>query len=251
MTKELPILFSAPMVRAILDGSKTQTRRIVKPSPKFFSKQAQRLGIQYAKSAHPDGSGNGWIFWSGNTSAEDTVKLYPGDQGITCPYGRPKDLLWVRETWQHIYAHEEAESWEMSHIVELVIDDWMRGPAPKVRPSKGQTRYNADEGDHEQHYEDKQCGNAWPWRPSIHMPRWASRITLEVESVRVERLQAISEADSQAEGCGLAPALKDCKGVEACGQTFRAGYAALWESINGPGSWDANPFVWCITFKHL
>ena len=180
--KEHPILFSAPMVRALLNGSKTQTRRVVKPTPE-------------------------WIGQSG-------VLSYRGRVGLPhalSPYGQPGDRLWVRETWMDLRGVEGALGGAM------------------YRATFG----NAPEGG--------------KWRPSIHMPRWASRITLEITSVRVERLQDISEADALEEGItyndlpnnGLAP------------RRARTWYCSLWEQINGPGSWDANPWVWVIEFKRV
>ena len=181
--KERPLLFSGPMVRAILNGTKTQTRRIVKPNH---------------IAAYHDG----------------VPSLFSG-----FPYGVNGDRLWVRETW----SHTGDGVWSIA--------------AARMAPT-GRPVYAAD-------------GGEGPWWPSIHMPREFSRITLEVVRVRVERLNDCSEADAKAEGCGLAPALPDCTEVEACGQTFRAGYAALWNDINGPGSWEANPWVWVITFKRI
>ena len=143
---ERPILFSAPMVRAILDGRKTQTRRILNPQPiETLPRTDDRL-----------------------------IDLLVRDS----PYGATGDLLWVK------------------------------------------------------------------WKPSIYMPRWASRITLEIVSVRVERLKSISEDDAQAEGAEV-PMTCDVS------HSARNNFAQLWESINGPGSWDANPWVWVVEFKRF
>ena len=171
--KERPILFSGPMVRALLDGSKTQTRRVIKPRHLAFFNQNAAAML------------NDW-------------------NERPLPYGKPGDRLWVRETW-----HDASSS---LHSCAL---------------------YRADGID--LHW-DK-------WTPSIHMPRWASRITLEITSVRVERLQDISEADAQAEGITSAECL-ECDG-------FVNAFSKLWEQINGPGSWDANPWVWAIEFRRL
>ena len=200
---ERPILFSGPMVRAILAGAKTQTRRVVKPAP---GKQAAWLtpallndspraamvdgGAQFA---HPRGGPLTWV---------------------RCPYGAPGDTLWVRETWQ------------------TETDPSDRDPA--------MVRYAADgpvitEGDR------------WTWRPSIHMPRWASRITLRVTSVRVERLHAITEDDARAEGIA---SLSVQTGPHAIlGRPFATEFAALWRTINGPESWGAYPWVWVVGFE--
>jgi hypothetical protein len=129
---------------------------------------------------------------------------------VKCPYGLPGDRLWVRETWGPRITNGEPD------------------------PRQQYVKYRADDVD------DSPCDeNDWHewedrWRPSIHMPRWASRITLEVTGVRIERLQDISEADARAEGVVDTLAFEE-----------------LWDSINGSGAWDANPWCWCISFKPL
>lgn len=144
-----------------------------------------------------------------------------------CPYGQPGDWLWVRETWAGPLA--DADEWDETNdpgelenprFCEYAADG---GPKPEY--------LNADE--------NMVCR----WTSSIHMPRWASRITLEITGVRVERLQGISRGDAMAEGC---PFPNMAKGGDPCGW-----YAELWESINGPGSWAANPWVWVIEFKRV
>jgi hypothetical protein len=199
--KERPLNLKAWEVRAILDGRKTQIRRVVK------------------------NQGQAWKFW----------RMFPTERGdrfafrcnltthdIRCPYGQPGDRLWVRETFFH-----EPEEY-----------DYVSGRV-RVRPVK---LYRADgHGD-------------WigKWTPSIHMPRWASRITLEMESVRVKRLHEISEEDAKAEGIFE---VRD-EWAGKCGDfdetlTDRQLYSILWESINGPGSWGANPWVWVVTFRRV
>jgi hypothetical protein len=177
------------MIRALLEGRKTQTRRIVKPGP-------------------PDGlamhaSGDGWRYEGVD---------YRGDAVERCPYGVPGDRLWVREAWS-----EHVGSFGESRVAF----------------------YRAD-GDE----------RAGPWKPSIHMPRWASRITLELTDVRVQRLQEISEEDAKAEGIQTDDMNHVVRpdGINWGGA--RGEFAALWESINGKRApWDSNPFVWCLTFK--
>lgn len=190
MSRERPILFNAPMVRATLDDRKTLTRRVVKQ--KHLPWLANILGN----------------FLDGKWNQRPL------------PYGQPGDRLWVRETWAR-----DSEDGALCYRADIgtgtVADDWQR---------------NIDDGAH-----------GYRWRPSIHMPRWASRITLEVVSVRVERLQDISEADAIAEGT-QEPSLVPITGARL---SERAVYAALWESINGPGSWDANPWVWVVEFKRV
>jgi len=198
--KERPILFSAPMVRAILDGRKTQTRRAVKPQP-----------------VHMFGEGNHSNYeWRGGVFALD---MYPKNSLILnhCPYGQPGDRLWVREAWSH-----DAESLEQCRAsLEDAMGGGMYGPYYRATESAPDTLR---------------------WRPSIHMPRWASRIDLLITGVRVERLQDISTEDALAEGISR----MECPDWHAT-----TDFRALWESINGPGSWEANPWVWVIEFKRV
>ena len=219
--KERPILFSAPMVRALLDGSKTQTRRVIKPQPDFVGAM-----------------GNPHVPW---------ITKAPGlHVFLECPYGQPGDRLWVRETWQ---THGELD-----------------GITPRDLPN-------------DLHIQHPATYDGWvsKRRPSIFMPRWASRITLEIVSVRVERLQAISEADASAEGCERMDSEREVRDWKICPQcggnglytafsgsggalpdsdcfkcdTYVKRYRHLWESINGAGSWDANPWVWVVEFKKV
>ena len=199
--KERPILFSAPMVRALLAGTKTQTRRAMKPQPTEFV------------------GGPGVTLQDGSPAPliplDDSVEPYGRE--IACPYGKPGDRLWVRETW-----HDASSS---LHSCAL---------------------YRADGID--LHW-DK-------WTPSIHMPRWASRITLEITSVRVERLQEISIEDAKAEGAwgpddSIVQKVADYFGTDIFSANPRKAFQMLWESINGPDSWAANPWVWAIEFRRV
>jgi hypothetical protein len=154
-----------------------------------------------------------------------------------CPYGQPGDRLWVRESFQQFFTDEMPE-------------DRIRGPRgtmgiPAQPHRESYIYYRADgEAAHPEHGEGR-------WTPSIHMPRWASRITLEVTRVRVERLHDIRQADADAEGCEY----PGCAlWIERVGRKFSGwvlGFAMLWESIKGPGSWDANPLVWVIEFQRI
>lgn len=227
--RERPILFSAPMVRALLDGRKTQTRRVAKA-------------------------------FAGRDDLDGILRRYPRQAG--CPYGVPGDLLWVRETWKphSIYA----------------------GMKPREVP-RTKVFFRAD---------DAYAPSNTPWKPGIHMPRWASRLTLLVADVRVERLQAISDDDAIAEGLyrskpddedrdwfeshredeGRAPTPEEWAEFEegvwmVPGVPQRWGmtpaerrrdqwapdpqfaYRLIWEHIHGPGSWDANPWVWAVSFE--
>ena len=193
---ERPILFSAPMVRAILAGTKTQTRRVVKPQPAERGDNGGAF-MEIIPSLLPS---RGGLF--------DVRYALDNPRAIRCPYGQPGDRLWVRETFGHFERNENFK------------------PGAEVF-------YRADGN----------CLELEPWRPSIHMPRWASRITLEITGVRVERLQDISEADAYAEG------IQHC---DLWGDgTPRGFYRVLWEQINGAGSWDASPWVWVVEFKRM
>ena len=210
--KERPILFSGPMVRALLNGSKTQTRRVVK------ARADKNMGPRCVLQPH-----------------ELAREVNRGDYQ-NCPYGQPGDRLWVRETWQGPLATEDdhyPEGLYSPKFCEYAADG---GPTPEFT--------TADD--------ELVCR----WRPSIHMPRWASRITLEITGVRVERLQDISEADAIAEGCAKNHNNYYWGGPHKAGglkqmATARQAYQDLWESINGPGSWDANPWVWVVGFKRV
>lgn len=207
MMTERPILFSAPMVRALLAGTKTQTRRIVKPQPDFMPDHGYRVGDALCCNGKP----------------------------VMCPYGHPGNRLWVRET--HVIVGPGSIGYGK------IIDGQI-------------ARYRATEPD---------LSIVGGWSPSIYMPRWASRILLEIVAVRVKRLQDISEADAEAEGIEtvlvsesdfryvdyLRAGKRDIGDKEAtCGSAVHS-YATLWESINGRDSWAANPWVWVIEFKRV
>ena len=218
---ERPIIFSAPMVRALLDDRKTQTRRAVKPQPLNI---VPFIGV------------GGLPTWEFGTCAHHHGVI---DRHIKCPFGQPGDRLWVRETFAIVprtaYACSDGVQQTLRpddpHDAAIYRADWSR--------SNGGIQ----------------------WRPSIHMPRWASRINLEITSVRVERLQDISEADAKAEGVCELPgqaAERGCwwsgdvgAGAALHGRTPFVGYRLLWEHINGARSWDANPWVWVIEFKRI
>lgn len=195
--KERPILFSGPMVKAILEGRKTQTRRVIKPQPQNRGVLNTVWGFG-VRNSDPD-----------NFSAH--IRKPDGeDVWVRCPYGRPGDRLWVRETWGRYYPFEP---------VKLAY----RADNPEEHPK---------------------------WKPSIHMPRWASRITLEITNIKVQRVQDISHDDAVAEGFSY---------VEPCaeyphGKTWgRLGFSQTWDKINlerGYG-WEANPWVWVVEFKKI
>lgn len=230
-TKERPILFSAPMVRALLDGRKTQTRRVMKPQPELSGKLL-------------------WWNWKPGFGAANLAGAYHSDGSVRrcdewfrhCPYGRPGDMLWVKETYADLTA-THGQPWERRNpntgLYERGRKPFLWYRADGEQPDIGDGRSPVDR-----------------WRPSIHMPRWASRIDLEVTGVRVERLQDISEADAMAEGASF----HDGRGIGHSGwrhdfgavhSDARSAFARLWESINGLGSWDANPWVWVVEFKRI
>ncbi|HBS9599925.1 TPA: hypothetical protein MBM68_000281 [Klebsiella pneumoniae] len=212
--KERGMIFNGEMVRAILDGRKTQTRRPIKWKQTRFTEIGER----------EDGSK-----WPWSEDAEHACDFWH-----PCPFGAVGDRIWVRETW---------------------------------------ARYNIDQNSHDIAYRAT-TPEDWPeegrWRPSIHMPRWASRILLEITNVRVERLNAISEEDAQREGVHTEVWdqtvvarnyaardeffqfwSEDMPHYVEMNQLYRSSFRSLWESIYGAENWLANPWVWVIEFKRV
>lgn len=214
--KERPILMSGPMVRAILNGTKTQTRRIVKGARQYF--------------CDFNGVGNA-VF----TDDENTYKQ------IRCPHGNPGDRLWVREAWCHKADDDGC----------FVLN--AKGAFDASCAHYAADGYDVSKLDGDGFTALRKDGTpASPWIPSIHMPRWASRITLEVTGVRVERLQDISEADALAEGAPPShPSIDRISRKLGFADFSRSWFGQLWERINGPGSWSANPWVWVIEFRRM
>lgn len=211
--KDRPIPFSGPMVRALLDDRKGQTRRVLKDTPVGRNGYCCTKNITFRDEAH-------------------FVRVMPE----VCPYGRPGDLLWVRETYrEHDAGDQDGNTLE----------------------------YRADRPEYVKRSDDP-CAVAW--RPPMFMFRRCSRITLRITDVRVQRLRDISEADAIAEGVwhlgksvngidmwaqhdAIAQTTAGlCADVQFIGRTAQDAYRKLWESINGKGSWDANPWVWAISF---
>lgn len=187
---ERGMIFNAEMVRALLDGRKTQTRRIMKAQPSSGVRTSP-----FVKSGFEDGHG----------------------KELSCPFGAVGDRIWVRETWAEAGAG-----------------------APELQ------LYRANYPDHvPSYYENLEMAEDIRWRPSIHMPRWASRITLEITKVRVERLKHVPRSGIIAEGY---PAERAADGGEYDPFLW---YRDLWESIYGEGSWQANPWVWVIEFRRI
>lgn len=189
------MIFNGEMVRAILDGRKTQTRRPLKWKQTRFTEIGER----------EDGSR-----WPWSEDAEHACDFWH-----PCPFGHVGDRIWVRETFSPVPDHEEPAG--CSAIL-----------------------YAADGN-----------GPYGKWVPSIHMPRWASRLTLEITSVRVERLNSISQEDAQAEGMELTGSRPTYSDPDSGGEVWTPydNFAQLWESIYGEESWQANPWVWVIEFK--
>jgi hypothetical protein len=249
--KERPILFSAPMVRAILDGTKTQTRRVVNPQPSDGWAPENPPVLGRITSPHVKRGRFGVFVRRGLGTDFPEIDLIP------CPYGLPGDRLWVRETfyafgrWETRFSAKKGrDEW---HFVDLTLDSGKtyrytnRPPQPQLM---GVNRHSGG------------TTPAWWKRPAIHMPRAASRITLDLTRVRVERLQGISEVDAIAEGIEKSPSLGKPGAFQWCdyripgdpSEWFNCpirSYRSLWESINGPGSWEANPWVWVVEFKRV
>ena len=241
---ERPILFSAPMVQALLAGTKTQTRRIVKPQPISLGNGVWEFGDK--------------ILASDSEMQEHLFHEVYGTKGT--PYGSlwgddRGDRMWVRET---LIARDCAYGRKVAYAADNL---YLRNGRTEIDLPNGGRHVEAPE---------------WKWQrkslPSIHMPRWASRITLEITDVRVQRLAEISEEDAIAEGIhsnnftgwgdepGI-PSMPEPTVYQDYSSTHRLGcnwlespvdsYRTLWNSINGPGSWDANPFVWCVSFRRI
>lgn len=215
--KERPMLFSAPMVRALLDGSKTQTRRIVKNS------MASGRSLDFQKTQ----------------AFQDQLTPY-------CPFGQPGDRIWVRENFRTL---DTFNSDSPCGVGDLCIAAGYSKPwAPIQYEADGaQVNWQSVGTRH-------QKPSAGKLRPSLHMPRWASRIQMEIVSVRVERLNACSEADALAEGVKAEPCdhvRLSCEEIGCCGPMAKGMYAALWDQINGAGAWAANPWVWVVEFKRV
>ncbi|ENO80302.1 hypothetical protein [Thauera sp. 63] len=216
--KVRPILFSAPMVRAILAGTKTQTRRVVKPQP------AVGQGIVNAAYC---GYPNLWLR-DGPCDKTDPA------QDWRCPYGQPGDRLWVREAWAETDREDGTPVIAYRAGGNIAIG--------RDHPKGNDYLINTIAWDDMPHVET--------WRPSIHMPRWASRILLEITAIRVERLNEISQSDARAEGAPPSHLSIDRVSREFGFADFpRSWFGQLWEHINGPGSWEANPWVWVVEFR--
>jgi len=225
--KEYPTLFSSPMVKAIIAGQKTQTRRVLKQQP---TPETNVVEWNTAERAFVP-----WRWMSGvgsGAGGRRTGSPFP------CPYGATGDRLWVRETWR---TAKDLDDLSPSQMAKKAKEAGWHTPWAPLRYESDGTEVN--------------WATAWgppgKTRVSIHMPRWASRLALEVTEVRVQRLQEISEEDARAEGVGEVPF---CKAGRPDGLEHVEAFENLWQRINGkrPGcSWEANPWVWAITFKRV
>ena len=219
--KERPILFSAPIVRALLAGTKTQTRRVVK----LIDLSKHEINSDWYKDK----------IWSWRVERGGMWTDYT-EKGLLakCPYGQPGDRLWVKETTVNVEAHGFVGPVYAESPEGEAYRQWGLGPNPvEVEP------------------EDVKL------RPSLFMTRKMARLLLEVTAVRVERLQEISEEDAKAEGIEeVEPGMwksyhkEGVVGWSSVNDQIMS-YRTLWESINGPGSWDANPWVWVVDFRRV
>lgn len=213
-TKERPILFSERMVWEILNGCKTVTRRVMKPQPP--------METDYIVSGEHE-KANKYLAISTDESGEFMATL---DPYLKCKYGNIGDLLWVRETWQYYDWTEEGKPFirfAADHSVELMdcAEEWEE----RVRSIWAELSMPDNFKFHK-----RACDRGW--RPSIFMPRWASRISLGITGITAERLDNITEEEAKEEGCGS-----------------RAEFVEIWKKINGVESWDANPWVWAVSFQ--
>lgn len=226
---ERPILFNAEMVNAILDGRKSQTRRIITPQPEF-----------------KEGTGFHWkgaMYGIGSNYAE-TVRNFTN---FSCPIGRVGDRLWVRETFAPVNLYGEiALAYKAdSDVVRVVENESFQDDDETINyddPRLEKYSFSA-------WADDVLSGTEGNWKPSIHMPRWASRILLEITNVRVEHLQNISNEDAKAEGFDYSTHPSAIEMGYAIGA--RTNFRHTWEQIYGANAWNKNPWVWVVEFKKL
>ena len=218
--RERGIHFNSEMVRAVMEGRKTQTRWIVNPepdSPQLLESRTAESGCVYAIHANRSNVHQGRFRWD-------------------CPFGQPGDRLWVRETARCEFSREDFTNQVFRTNVAYRADGKSK-TFETNKPSKwfpDRTNLTA--------------AGELPWCPSIHMPRWASRITLEITSVRVERLNSMTESDALAEGCNGG---RDSIPGYMYSATPHEHFHHVWQSIYGKESWQANPWVWVIEFKRV
>lgn len=266
--KERPILFSSPMVRAILEGRKTMTRRVVKPQPDLsILKESYRdleFGFRRMPVLGPTHVPHEWGFCA-KYDKPNCVPIY----GYKCPYGTIGDRLWVKEAWRVGAWDDESHSIAVDYQADNFIRrEWLPCDPPEMytrlrhQSVMDAIRANAPV--------DKDGIFSWSpgnspcrWRPSIYMPRWASRLTLEITDIRVERLRDITRDDAMEEGVervdpySITPDLPP--GMPACWKDYAGkgwlaspieSFRTLWDSINAKSHpWESNPWVWVIEFR--
>jgi hypothetical protein len=224
--KEHPIIFSGPSIKAILSGAKTQTRRIITPQP---------CDDGIVRIIYEDGR----IPWP---YKHRKARVGFEDLMVGCPHGAIGDRLWVKEAWR---TGQKLDGLTPKQIGNSCIDAGYRIPgAPVWFECDGRLRPWGEN-------DIKDFGAAGRYRHSRFMPRWASRITLEVMDIRVQRLQEISEEDAIAEGSQIP--LSECpSNCQQATLSERTQFSRLWDSINAKRApWASNPFVWCISFRRL
>ena len=268
-TNEHPIPFSGSMVRAVLEGRKTQMRRVVNPQP-------PKWVDAYSQSADPNHWLPSGVYISDpcGVLGRGSLSVRKSDMPIRCPFGVPGDRLWVRETWRvgglDVGGYRSPIRVAIDYKASPEIDrtPWVQGATGEwLLRMRDQTLDDANQKGVDQWDHGESPAR---WRPSIHMPRWASRITLVVKRVWVERVQEISDIDAYAEGVemvsapkppgygvpGLAPTFKhyqnpDFNGGRGVG--VKHSFQTLWDSINASKGygWDTKPWVWCVEFERV
>ena len=231
---ERAIIFTGESIRAILEDRKTQTRRVISPQPS-------------PHCAYVCKATNGWAWTDGSTRDYD---YFPKDrEALTCPYGVPGDRLWVREGYAlQASCDGDAPPFGKDRPIKFTGEDGLDWLQPHYRATDPPPDLCCEEEG------CKCCAEGEPgphWKPSIFMPRWASRIALELTYVRVQRVQEINEEDARAEGIDGHDAL-----VGQIANPYRTAYADLWDAINakrehGAFAWDRNPWVWYLSFRRL
>ncbi len=227
---EYPIIFSTEMVKAYLERRKTMTRRVMRPQP-----PANAVMKQHSK--YP----NCWLPYTTDGRLMNSCQgNRKNDCGWYCPYGQVGSKLWIRETiaeWQGTIESVKNGDLDEAAALDYIV-------------------YKAGAKDWAGILKDKSYGHPWNVRPSIHMPRWASRITLEIKELRVERLQDITEEDAKAEGIESSKLGTDYWNFfdgKGWWNSAITAFSYLWDSLNakrGQG-WEKNPWIWCISFRRV
>lgn len=229
MAKEIPILFSTPMVQAIIDGRKSQTRRVVKPQPDVPAFHEDETGAHAMLEIKKGMFTDNLTWWMGAEWGQQPCGAYPVPK---CPYGKPGDILWVRET------HYRLGIWEKNGKTKTGRQKWV------FKATQGAILFEENKPTlfRKSRHKERPEKEMWYKRLARFMPKSASRFDLEVTDVKVERVQSISREDAVAEGCPGYRPTQD----EPMDQFKR-----LWEDINGKESWESNPWVWAVSFKVL